>query len=115
MSYYIANTKKLTVGQLIEEMHLGESVERMGLSEHRLNIVPTHTTGSSGSAFFGMSQVHAYFYVELAFRDHITQAQRDSTFHSADGFLKSNRHNSPLVFGIPTKSQYSGYTLGYQG
>lgn len=115
MALYIFNQEKLTVAQLIAKMDLGDSVESMGLNKHHLSQVPTHHTEGSSNTFFGMSKVKAYFYTEIAFHSHTSEAKRNADFNTHDNIIDSSKHNSPLVFGIPHDGKWSGYALGYQG
>lgn len=116
MALYIFNHENLTVAQLIAKMDLGDSVESMGLSSFQLNLVPSHhTEGSSNTTFFGKGKVRAYFYTEIAFCRGTSEEQRNADFHTNDHIHDSSKHNSPLVFAVPDGSQWSGYSLGYQG
>jgi hypothetical protein len=115
MSQYIFNANKLTVAQLIAEMNMGCSVADMGLNDYYLSIVPTHYNRADSNMLFSNSLVKAFFYEEIAFLKSTTTAERNANFHSDDLIHDSMKHNSPLVFGIPTESKWSGYSLGYQG
>ena len=96
-------------------MDLGCSIEEMKLSQYQLDKVPTHYTEGSTNAYFGNGLIRAYFYTEIAFYRHTSAEQRNADFHSHDHIIDNTKHNSPLVFGIPSQSEYTGFTLGYQG
>ncbi|MFT5852273.1 MAG: hypothetical protein ACI87J_002249 [Colwellia sp.] len=115
MALYIFNRYKLTVAQLIENMDLDDSVDSMGLGSFQLNEVPSHFTGGSSNTFFGKGKVRAYFYTNIAFYPYVSDEKRNANFHTNDYINDCSKHNSPLVFAVPDGSQWSGYSLGYQG